>query len=691
MKGWTFAFLATLVACTPARKKVRGDIVRDIAFTGNGSVYSGHNDYQLRTQLEQEESALGALTWPLSLVIEPKLLQPDALVRDAYRLEVWYAHHGWFDARFGGWTIDRVRRATRRKAGVVDVRGFIDTGPRSTVRTLDVTGADGAAGLLARAVLRTGYLRQGDPFDLDTVENARLQLETQLQKSGYAYADVELAMDAYPEEQAVDVVLDATPGLSARLGAITIQGNDKVPERFIRDALDLEAGRPYRLDELLRAQNRVFGMDTFSLVSVQPDLSDPTQERVPISVSVTENKFRSLRFGGGLEAEGTVNWQPYVSAGFKHTNVFRQLIQFDANTQVGVSGYSPLNTSSSNPTPVWSVSTSLLYPRLFHQTVAQQLQVDVERDLDTSLQEYFKPQVDFRSIFKPSDAVIVSVGPHLEIVQYPNLEPGSIALERARSVYGEDFESEYRITSMDLGFTLDWRDDRLSTKRGSFFNTNLRLAFPLEEGDFSFAALSGDWRLFRPIKIGDRVPLTLATRVQGRGLLAIGESGLPYPELAFFGGSASMRGFPTGGMGPYDLFLLEDDDPTWVPVGGTLGGVLSEELRYYGSYGITYALFAEAGTLTNPGRDTETPFIEQALDGLRLTGGIGMRYDSSIGPLRIDFALRPWYPEDCGPRSNPDACEDENAKARRLDLIRTFDRDSRFPGVMVMFAFGEAI
>lgn len=683
---------ALLSGCTSARREVRGDIVRNLSFDGNGAVFSGHNNYQLVTQMESEESAFGVMTWPISPFIEPKLLVRDRLVSDAYRLEVWYAHHGWLDARFEGWAVHRVRKSTERRAGVVDVRGRLSTGPRSLVRGLELRGLSSTAQVLANAALAKAPLEVGDPFDVELTEALRGTVENQLHRGGFAYASVGLQMDAYPEEQAVDLVLTAEPGISARFGPIEVVGTQKVPERFVRDTLNLKEGSPYRLDKLAAAQSRVFGLNTFSLVTVRPDLSDPTAKEVPIRVTLTESKFRTLRFGAGLKIENA-NWEPRLTSSFRHTNVFRKLIQFQAKGRVGVSGYTPLSDGGSSPTPVWRLSGALLYPHLFHRTLSQQVEVKVERDLDQSFVEYFNPEADFRTIFKPSDAVLLSLGPHIEIFEYPKLENDPEALARARLAYGQDFEQSYRLTSIDFGFTLDWRDDKFSTRRGSFFNSNVRTAFPLQDGDFTFVALSGDWRLFRPLPIGDRIPFTLATRLHGKAVLPLSDSGLPYPELSFLGGASDMRGYPTRGLGPYRTFVI-DGENRFVPRGGTLGLVLSQELRYYAS-GFTYAVFGDLASLSNPSRDVgdvTRPFFPSFVDGMRIAGGVGIRYDSSIGPLRLDLAIRPYNEtEDCGPIGASRNCYADGGLQRRLDIVRTLDRDSTLPGLMIFFAFGEAI
>lgn len=698
-RGLFWALLA-LSACVPARRKVAGEIVRSIEFVGNGASFSGHNDLQLRKQLEQETTGRGLLLFPLSVFVEPKLLDRAALVRDAYRLEVWYAHHGWFDARVIGWSSRQVRRQRARAAGVVDLVGIVDPGPPSLVGEIGVTGDTPTTRVLSRAALRTGFTQPGSQFNLELAELDRVALRTQLQQSGYAYARVDLAMDARPAERAVDVTWTLEPGVAARIGPVTITGNDAVKTHLIAQNLRVLEGQPYRLDALTASQNRLFDMGTFDMVSVRPDLSDPTQVDVPITVKVNETKFRSLKFGVQLRLENAQLIQPSVTTRFKHTHLMHQLIGLDLFASAGLSN-SPTSGTATGLVPVYRAQGSLTYPRILGQKVAQQIQVDIDRGVQQGLGLYLNPTADVRTIWKPSDVFVLSAGPHVEQFEYLELEdtePDNPIEIAARRLFGDDeLIRVYRITSIDLGMTLDWRDDPLTTKRGSFFQGTLRLAFPVTEKDFAFTALTGDWRLFRPIRVGEQVPLTFATRVQGKALVPVAGSSLPYPELAFFGGSSSMRGFPARGMGPYTTFSVPVADGAgvrryFVPRGGSVGLVVSEELRYFGPGGITWAGFVDAATLGSPGRSfgdgPELPLSQALIEGFRIAGGVGVRYGSPIGPLRVDLAVRPRYEEDRGP-SNPGATD---AEKRRIDLIHTFNRRSDFPlAVMLFIAIGEMI
>lgn len=699
VRALVWLVLIGLVACVPARRRVAGDIVRNVHFTGNGGLFSGQNDLQLRRPMEQQSSAFGLMIWPLKYLVEPKTYVPEQLTRDAYRLEVWYAHHGYLDAKVIGWTTRRVRDRKARRAGIVDIRGHVEPGEASLVRKLEVVGVTPGTRPYANLIERTGFQQPGKVFLLASAETDRTNLEVQLKNANYAYAEVDLRVDAHPESRAVDVALHMDPGEQCTIGPITIEGNEAVATKLIQQNLRIQEGQPYRIKDLAAAQSRLFGMQTFSLVTVKPDLSDPTVKAVPIKVEVTENRFRSLQFGIGLRTQNILNWEPHVSTRFRHTHLFHQLIRAELYAKVGLSGYSPSPKIANQIFPVWRFSGTLTYPRIFGQRVAQQVQVEVERAFDQALALHDNPEVDVRTIWRPSDPLVIQFGPHFEYVSYVD----RTLLDNARRFYGPEFDGSYLLTSFDTSLTVDWRDDPLSAKRGSFFNGTLRYAFPfITADDYHFLAFSGDWRYFLPVRIGDDVPITFATRVHGKVLFPIGDDGIPYAEKLFLGGSANMRGFPSRGMGPYQTLVTQRTNDagetlttvSYLPNGGTFGIVLEEELRYHTGFGLTYAAFVDAGTLSNPWGsltgEVPEPFVVGLLEGFRVAGGLGLRYGSPIGPIRFDLAVRPRYPEDDCPANYP-SCRLGSRLQRRLDLIRTFDADAKGPGVMLFFAFGEAI
>jgi outer membrane protein assembly factor BamA len=684
-------------ACSPARHEVEGDIVHDVKFSGNGGLNSGHNDYQLRQQMEQQDSPFGTFTWPFLYWADPETLDEEALQRDSYRLEVWYAHKGWFDAQVKGWQIRQIRDRTAHRAGAVDIRGYVEPGPQSNVRNIEVAGAEAELQAVVNAALRASALQEGSAFSLDAAEGARDLLRDKLQDHARAYATVEMEIAAFPAELAVDVAFTVDAGIPCVLGPITIEGEEDVREEFIRERLEVEPGDTYRITDLRDARSRLFKLGTFSVLTVEADLSDPTVEEVPIRVKVHEAEFRRVRLGFGFEYD---SYQPLVRASsrFTHVNLFHELLRAEFGAQVGVA----LSFTEDRPLPTWGFDTKVRYPRISHGKGALELTAMIEQDVYATLWTYLSPEVDFHFVWNWNDDVVFRVGPHFE--QYTilthdfDIEPQAETLKSLFGIENPD-ELAYQLTSLDQYAVWDWRDDPNRPTRGSYYALSFREAIKLSDVGTNLLRATGEARRYFPIRFRDResaFPLTLAGKVRSTAVVPFGTTTtIPLPERAFEGGPNSIRGFRTNQVGPYStvcvydttsrgsFFGLGGSEPYEVlsrydlPYGGEFSGDVSGEVRYDWMGGITLAAFGDVGFLT---QDIGNFGIENG----RWSVGVGARYDTVVGPIRFDVSVRPLYDEDHGPVGGFQGC-----KASRWNgntyvddrKVRVNDLFANFPGL----------
>ncbi|MEZ4239235.1 MAG: BamA/TamA family outer membrane protein [Myxococcota bacterium] len=705
-------FLPLLLACATARHRAEGDIVRHVDFAGNGGVFSGHNDYQLRQQMQQPHSRWGVLVWPFLYTVDPRTLDPERLVRDAYRLEVWYAHHGWFDARVEGWSLEQVRRATRRLAPVYDIHGLVRPGDRSTLRALDVEGLPPALQALKNATLREAPIRPGDPFDLELVEDTRAALERALHDHARPYATVDLAVDARPEARVVDATLSAQEGILARFGDVTVEGTEKVPERFVRQAADLEPGAPYSREALERAQRALFGLGTFAIVTVDPDLSDPAAEAVPVNVHVGEAKFRSLRLGGGVDYDG---YLPTLRAQLKlrHTNLFHELIRAELGLRAGIT-LDPQAGGELSGLPTWGVDLGVSYPRLVGGRASLDLKGTVEQNVYTGLWAYRRPIVDLGATWRFDEAIQLRVGPHFEVYTFIG-DLGDAQTARQQRLFGLDTgdDFQYELTALDQLLTIDWTNDPLKPNRGSHTTLSLREAAPLSDRGYGFVRGTGEVKRYVPLRAGGDFPFTLVGRLRATAIVPYGATTqIPLPERAFLGGATSIRGFRQNQVGPYQTlctyqtvtkrsgFLglggqVEGTEKRVVryhlPEGGNVSGEAGLELRYDWAYGVTFAFFGDAGALA-------PSLAELRGSDLRWSAGVGVRYNTVAGPLRVDVSFRPLYPEDDGPTPNGAipayTCKQGGAEPRVYDFFSNFAglRGTEHPpfATVLYLTFGQA-
>lgn len=703
-----FVIAACLAACSSARRRADGDVVRAIRFEGNGGLLSGHDDYQLRLQMAQHQAAFGLLTWPLSQVVAPVTFDEDRLVQDAYRLEIWYAHHGWFDARVEGFALRRVRPETRRKAEVVDIYGVITPGLRSNVRILEVEGVPPTLLAVRNAALRRAPIRVGDGFDLSYVQATRDMLKRSLLEHGHPYAQVEVETEAHPDAQAVDVVLKADPGIVARIGEISVEGIKDVDEEMIMGAIDLTPGLPYDIDLLRDAQRKLFAMGTFAVATVEPDLSDPSRADVPVRVKVTESKFRTFRAGVGFDYDSQV---PVLRAQTRlgHTHLLHELIQAEVGLQAGVAVDISEGADFSGRIPTWGADLSLEYPRLLHYKGAIDLSASITQDIFGGLWAYRSPELDLGFSYQIDEHIRFRVGPHFEnYVFLGEFGPKVQAAQQRLFGIESDEAFEYRLTSLDQSISFDWRNDPLRPTRGSFSTLYLREAIPITSLGYGFVRLTAEHTRYLPIRAEERgsaFPITLVAR--GRSTIIVPYGGtevIPLPERAFLGGPGSVRGFRTNQGGDYVTLCAYDEVNTGgglfggqssteerltryhLPQGGSAVADATAEIRYDWAYGIVLAAFADGGLLAGTLPELASPDLRGSL-------GVGARYDTAVGPLRFDISFRPLYREDAGPLRYSQ-CREGDDEARIYDFFGNFPGmrgEEHPPFAMVFFiTFGAA-
>ncbi len=715
-----FVFLAILAACTPARKEVQTDIVRRLRFEGNGGLLSGQNDLQLRTPMEQKQSPPLTFTWPFMYLTAPAPLSLDSLHTDARRLEVWYAEHGWFDAKVQGWELRRVRKRYDGRAGVVDVIGHVATGPLSLIRKVEVRGhGKQSSNTVIGAAMHRAPLKADTPFDLDTVHETQAIVVDELEDNTFAYAQTDLTVDAYPDENVVDITLDVIPGISARFGEVRIHGLTRVDEAVVRGALSFHSGDAFRISVLRASQQRLFETKLFSLVDVKPDLSDPTRADVPIDINVTEARFRRLRAGAGVVFDYyTVG--PRANLEFRDLRLFGSDLQLEAKAGAGaiIGVVQDGDGAGSNVLVTGLGSLRLEDPWLAGSKLGLETGATFNQDVQFGTLPFWSIDADFGLRYKFSRYTTFTGGPRFQYFRY--LQPSDATIEAARLQFGGDFNgTTYRLLSLDAAIAVDYRDDPITTRRGSYWRLGARQSLPIPpigpapnsgtpDPGFLYTKVEAEVKAFWPIKLMRRqsnFPFVLAGRAHGTAVVPWAkDAALPYPELAFLGGPNSLRGFRSNQVGPYDCICsyksgrpnpqsnngqAYDVTRTYLPRGGAFAIEAEAEIRYDWAYNISFAMFGDVGLLARNWSDIK-------LSSIRGSGGVGVRYMSPVGPVRLDVGFRPVYDEDKAAASYI-GCNPLDRLPRGYDVLTSGRRvreglgERSFPMALNLFiAIGQA-
>jgi outer membrane protein insertion porin family len=189
-------------------------------------------------------------------------------------------------------------------------------------------------------------------------------------------------------------------------------------------------------------------------------------------------------------------------------------------------------------------------------------------------------------------------------------------------ILSREDEGTLAISSLRPSLVYDTRDNPFEPTRGIVAGLSLKMASYLlfSETDFLKMTLYGS--TFH--RLHKRIVLALSAR----GGIAYGFNDtdeLPLVERFFLGGRFSVRGYEQDTLGPKGA----DDNPT----GGNAFAMGSVELRTNIGWGVSIVPFLDFGNVWVKVDDFNPSDI-------KYTAGLGLRYSTPVGPLRVDYGFK---------------------------------------------------
>jgi translocation and assembly module TamA len=183
-----------------------------------------------------------------------------------------------------------------------------------------------------------------------------------------------------------------------------------------------------------------------------------------------------------------------------------------------------------------------------------------------------------------------------------------------------------REISPRLGWQLAY-DSRERSRRdlrrsGLFFGLDISGSHESLGSDLSGIGVFTQISFFHPLGAQEEGRFTYAHAYR-TGLINVSGMPVPSPDRLRIGGEFSVRGYPTNSLGPLA--------PDGTPLGGEVEFILNEEVHARLAYGLSALAFVDAGNV----------WAERGSygGGLSLSAGLGFRYTSPIGPLRLDVGF----------------------------------------------------
>ncbi len=659
------AALATF--CYPAAAQEPEErVVRELAFRGNRAL----DDLTLSAFIATSPSSWAARYWWVRWlgIGEKRYLDEAQLRRDAVRLLLVYRQIGYMDV-----TVDTLVRRDPQNAFITFV---LYEGAPVRVTRFELRGLEG---VIDTARMRNDLpLRVGDPFNRWLFQASADTIGARLRRVGFPYAQVLRSFDADAGSLRAEVSLEAIPGPRMRIGTIELQGLAGVSPRTVRRLLPIREGQFFDEDRLVRAQRELYDLGVFRYVDAQlldtlpPE--DPADSLVDLRIRVEEGKRHRVRAGLGYGTEECFRGQ----AGWSMGNFFGGGRTLDVTARTAMLGVGhpsdglgvgsalcrSLRDDFTSDTMTYAVGAAVRQPGFPGGPHVTSVGLFTERRAE--------PRAYVRQGRGANVGVTFNARSRLPVAVTYSYSIGSTTAPPG--VYCSVFQA---CTEQDRAFLAQRRafvglavtavrrrtDTPVDPTKGSLSSVTLLTTSPVIGSDPFFSFSRGEASIAWYRRVGRRQ--VLAWRVWAGAILprlvrtsSDAARYVPPEHRLYAGGPNSVRGFSANGLGPlvyvtrdttaFDTLAAVRGDTIYrdlrtSPTGGSSALVLNAELR------VPAPVFKERMQLTffaDVGQVWDEPQgVSFSLSSLRVTPGVGLRFTTPLGPVRIDAGYNGYQPQ----------------------------------------------
>ena len=625
------------------------------------------------------------------VVYDYEVFDRATLQRDLARIERYYRARGYYGAHA------RAGRVLSTGAGHVRVEIVVEEGLPTVNGRLTADGMNAVPPVTQAAVLAAARLAlpAGAPFDEDQGDKCEKAARKALTDAGYAYATVKRSTYVDIVRRMADTDLTVTPGETARLGPITFQGVDPdgagpkppaVPERTLRRTIDLKDGEPYSTERLDEASQALLDLEVFAAVTVVPDLSNPATRVVPVRIDVQPSKLREVSLGGGAEFD-EIKTELHAMGSWEDHDFLGGLRDFSVHFQPGVVLF---------PTRI----DNLVAPD--HVFPEEKLRAELKQPgfLEARTEAFVRPELNVFPLLvqrkpDPNDPVTgyreIKGALGVDRTFWKKLYVSLSYDVQVEDPFGykdpvDPDLSTLIITYPELVTRLDFRDDHDHPHEGIYLANDFQVAGGFLGGEARDIKIQPEVRTYLPLarkvtfatraSIGMLFPMNYGQVIENQ----LNDPLTPENRAArvhdmqtvlfrglFSGGPTSNRGFPLRGVAPQGVVpflnpstasqqvngacvpelapMVAGQAPHYVappsdcsvPIGGFTLWELSNEVRFTVRGPLSAATFCDMGDVSPHPAGKGQAF---RFDHLHLSCGVGARYDTPVGPIRVDVGYR---------------------------------------------------
>ena len=576
-KGYPFVQIAPVINS--------GDQNIDVSFF----VYEGEKIKVKSMKISGTDLPQGRLKDVLSLR-EGEVYNPDLIESDKESMREFVGALGYLDA-----SVKDMETVVDRSAGTAEILMKIEEGKKTSVVSIEVTGID--PGLRDKLMQLIG-IKPGAPYNEVDISNARFRILEYFDNSGRPNSDVLVTRSM--QDYGASLVFKVVEGERKFFGKTIISGNKQTKYEVIRRELAYKEGQPYSFRSLAEGRQKLYKLGLFTDVEIGP--ADGEGDVKDILVNVGEGKAGAVDFGIGYgEYE---NFRGFAEVSYRNLWGMNRVGSF----RTELSSLENRFILQYNEPWFWGT------PLPFRVVLLYENRKEFNPDNREILYRLTRYGITAGVEKKLSDTVKTELYYEYSLVNTRDVKP-DVVLTR------ED-TGTLAISGIKPAIVYDTRDNPFDPSKGVLAGIQLKLTSFVLFSETNFVKVEAYGSHFH--RLSKRIILALSAR--GGAAFGYRETDqLPIVERFFLGGRSTVRGYAQDTLGPKGA----DGNPT----GGNAYLMGNLELRTSVGRGFGLVTFLDVGNVWLKVKDVNP-------GDLKYTTGLGLRYNTPVGPLRVDYGFK---------------------------------------------------
>ncbi|WP_353685309.1 outer membrane protein assembly factor BamA [Thermodesulfovibrio sp. 3462-1] len=516
---------------------------------------------------------------------EGSFFNPEELENDKQRIEEYFKIKGYFNCKV-------FPPQLQEEENSVSILFKVQEGEQVKIKHIEIKVKDNLLKTEAEEIAKT-YINS--PFNETTFLEMKRKIREIYLKSGYSEARIEGNYEIKNSDAYVSLKIE--PGSKKYFGKSIVLGNKKTKTKFIYQRLLPKESQPYNPYTLEEERQILYKTGLFSRIDIKPQ---PQDDSLDLIYNFEEAPAGAFEFGFGFgeyEKAKAFAELSYINLFGMNKQIFSRVELNNLEKRSYITYVDPW---------IWkdlTFKSSLLFEKInFKNIDTKSIIYKVKRysasaGFEKKFSEFFKAELLYEATYSKTWDVMPEV------------------------IISDQDIGKLFISGIKASLIYDSRDNPFDPTKGWLAGVTSKLSNEFLGSELNFMKSSFYINKYTELIKG----LVLATSLRGGWAWLYGKTeNLPISERYFLGGRDTVRGYAQNTLGP-----KQNNQPT----GGNAFLMGNVEFRTYLGKNFFIVNFLDFGNVWKRVGDVD-------VSNLKYTTGVGLRYKTLIGPLRIDYGYK---------------------------------------------------